>query len=71
MTRREFLKLSLTPAIGGLAMTAEAEKLRKKKMFDEELTKRGLTEKIYIDNAQNLLRRNFYADNINRCGSPD
>ena len=39
--------------------------LRKKKMFDEELTKRGLTEKIYIDNTQNLLRRNFYADNIN------
>ena len=29
--------------------------LRKKKLFDEELAKRGLTDKIYIDNARILL----------------
>ena len=29
--------------------------LRKKKLFDEELTRRKLTQKIYIDNAKNLL----------------
>ena len=29
--------------------------LRKKKLFDEELSRRGLTEKIYVENAKNLL----------------
>lgn len=29
--------------------------LRKKKIFDEELSRRGLTEKIYVDNAKLLL----------------
>ncbi len=29
--------------------------LRKKKVFDEELSRSGLTEKIYVDNARNLL----------------
>ena len=29
--------------------------LRKKKLFDEEISKRGWTEKIYIDNAKTLL----------------
>ena len=29
--------------------------LRKKKIFDEELSRRGLTEKIYVENAKNLL----------------
>ena len=29
--------------------------LRKKKIFDEELFRRGLTDKIYVDNAKNLL----------------
>ena len=29
--------------------------LRKKKLFDEELARRGLTDKIYVDNARILL----------------
>ena len=29
--------------------------LRKKQIFDAELTRRGLTDKIYIENAKNLL----------------
>lgn len=29
--------------------------LRKKQIFDAELTRRGLTDKIYVDNAKNLL----------------
>ena len=48
MNRREFLKLGLTLAKWNVESHLEF-------IFDAEIKRRGLTEKIYVENARMLL----------------